>query len=323
MTYITPDLTQALGRVLGPSGEPRDGGAPLELPARLSEPQAHQKSASDQDEMLPTGIKVIDLFAPIVRGGLFTMIGGSGIGKVVATSEIVHNLAERQRGCGVFVVHANQHYSLIELLGDLRAGGVDESIAIISVQQDEPPDQYQRAIQTGAAIAQGLAISGHEVLFGIDEPLLTAPIKTFYTGLRAVTTLVWQFKKIDGDIELPDNQLLRGQDGRIVFNNILGRNSIWPAVDPVRSGSRLLDEHRVGAAHRQVAQSARELLRQHEALLGGTESDAALGARARRLARPGVWVAIEQTIAGYKALFDGHHDQRPEEDLRFLGALPD
>ena len=123
-----------------------------------------------------------------------------------------------------------------------------------------------------------------------------------------------------------------------MFNRGLAKQSIWPAIDPVQSTSRLLDGQALGAEHVRVARAAQELLRGYGDLegTGAAGDDARLQARARRVllfgsqpfvvaetftARPGVYVPIAETVRGYGELVDGRHDDVPEEAFRFVGGL--
>jgi F-type H+-transporting ATPase subunit beta len=295
------------------------------------------------NQLLETGIKVIDLFAPIVRGGTSTMTAMPGVGLIVTSSELIQRIAARHGGCAVIADLEDGIYPLSELVADLRSGGVDRHVAIVAGRQDEMAEGKRRIALAGLTLAEHFCEQGRETLLFLNEQLLTEQTTQRLRdrrrgGMRgSLTLLIWQVRTPETIHELALDQPLP-VDGRIVFSRSLAKQSIWPAIDPVQSTSRLLDGQALGAEHVRVARVAQELLRGYADLAGagGTGDDARLQARARRAllfgsqpfvvaetftARPGVHVPIAETVRGYGELVDGRHDDVPEDAFRFVGGI--
>jgi F-type H+/Na+-transporting ATPase subunit beta len=337
-----------LGRVIDADGAPVDGQGPIEAATRLPIDQAVEVDRSPlPDQLLETGIKVLDLYAPIVRGGIIPMIAGSGVGKVVASTELIQRVATRRNGCAVMAFLNHPTYGLTELVADTRSAAVDRYIALLVGQPDDPQATRDRLGLVALTLAESFCDQGRETLLFLEENLISsATVERFMARRRssdraALTILLWQH---DPPIMPAGEQvyarLLRERDGQIVFNRALGKQNIWPAIDPVQSTSRLLDGSALGAEHVRVAHAAQELLRGYGDIEGSGAAgrDPALQARARRVllfgsqpfvvaelftARPGVYVPVAETVQGYGTLVAGAHDDVPEEAFRFVGGLAD
>jgi F-type H+/Na+-transporting ATPase subunit beta len=333
-----------LGRTINVAGQPTDGGEPLASLRRLpiDRPASAGYQAPDS-QMLTTGIKVIDLYAPIVRGGAIPMIAVPGVGMIVNSTELIHNIATQQGGCTVIADLGNQIFSTKDLLPELRSGGVDRYTAIIEGHIDDPPDVQRQTALMGLTLAEYFAEQGRETLLFLDEHLVTAETigrlrQRRHGAQAAVTLFVWHVRKPEtfdpGEIL---RQSLLEPDGQLVFSLALAKQKIWPAVDPLASGSRLLSEQRVGAEHVRVAGAARELLAGYSGLAGDAiGDDPLLQGRARKAllfqsqpfvvaetftGMPGVYVSPEETVRGFGEIVAGKHDSADEAAFRFTGTL--
>jgi F-type H+/Na+-transporting ATPase subunit beta len=337
-----------LGRAIDAAARPLDGGGPIDAAMRLTidRPAAADTSALP-DQMLETGIKVIDLYAPIVRGGTIPMIAGSGVGKVVASTELIQRVATRMGGCAVMAFLDHPTYGMAELMADLRSSGVERHAALLVGQPDDTQALRDRLGLAALTLAESFCDRGREALLFLEENLVSDETVDRFLARRrgdtrsALTLLLWQH---DPPI-MPAgahaySRLLGERDGQIAFSRALAKQSIWPAIDPLRSNSRLLDGQAVGAEHARVARAARDLLRDYGDIeaAGTAGDDPTLRARARHVllfqgqpffvaetftALPGVYVPLAQTLRGFGELVDGRHDEVPEEAFRFTGTLDD
>ena len=335
-----------LGRVIDATGAPVDGQGPIEAATRLPIDQAvGVDRAPLPDQLLETGIKVLDLYAPIVRGGVMPMIAGSGVGKVVVSNELIQRVATRRGGCAVMAFLDHPTYGLAELVADTRSAAIDRYAALLLGQPDDPQATRDRLGLAALTLAEAFCDQGRETLLFLEENLISiATVERFVARRRssdkaALTIVLWQHDPpIMPAGEQVYTRLLRDRDGRIMFNRALGKQNIWPAIDPVQSASRLLDGQALGPEHAQVARAAQALLRDYGDLdgAGATGDDARLQARARRVllfgsqpfavaetftARPGVYVPVTATVRGYSELLAGTYDDVPEEAFRFAGGL--
>jgi F-type H+-transporting ATPase subunit beta len=290
---------------------------------------------------------VLDLYAPIVRGGVIPMIAGSGVGKVVVSNELIRRVATRRGGCAVMALLDHPTYGMAELVADMRGAAVDRHAALLVGQPDDPQTTRDRLGLAALTLAESFCEQGRETLLFLEENLISlATVGRFAARRRgndqaALTILLWQH---DPPIMPSGAQaytpLLRERDGQIAFSRSLAKQNTWPAIDPLRSISRLLDGHALGVEHTRVARAARELLRDYGDIegSGAAGADPAQRGRARRVllfggqpffvaepftAVPGVYVSLEETLRGYGELVDGRHDDVPEEAFRFTGTLAD
>lgn len=327
--------SNALGRYLGADGSPLDGGAslagalPALGPARVDSPAP--------DAMLESGIKVVDMFAPLVRGGAIALVAGAGVGKFVLIEELTQRVATRRDGAAVLASLDDDGFDASTVMAELRSGGVEPYTAAVLGRRDEPAGTAERLAQLGLALAEDLCRAGRETLLFLDELLVTpTTVERLRARAAGLTLLVMQHATPLGEANAPLDALLAEGDGRLVLSRVLGGQNIWPAVDPVRSESRLLAGETLSAEHRRVAAAARALLRETGVTEGAGATDAPLYGRARRAllfgsqpfvvaepftALPGTYVPLAETIRDYAAIVDGRCDALPEEAVTFTGAL--
>ncbi len=335
-TISATTVEQLLGRVLLASGTALDGGAPVHGLDRLA--LAQQPAAQTEQGVLETGIKAIDLYAPIPRGGLVAVVGGSGVGKVVITTELIRRAVDRRGACAVWAARSYPAYSLNEIVGENRAAGIDEATLVIGAEHTDSPEQQAQAGRCALMIAQRLAECNREVVLVVDEALVTEDlVDAIAADGHDLTTLAWVNRELPPGEGVPPHLIVDAADSVIVLSRQLAARGIWPAFDSLRSRSRLLSD---ADAYGSAARRARALLREHENLDAGENVavSGGLAGRARRLlryqtqpffvaeaftARPGSYVARERSLRDVEALLAGAYDERPEADLTFTGELPE
>jgi F-type H+-transporting ATPase subunit beta len=316
----------ALGRLFNVIGEPIDGkGAlPAEVP-RMSLHRAappHQEQVTS-DQMLETGIKVMDLICPFSRGGKLGLFGGAGVGKTVILTELIHNVASSHGGYSVFAGVGERTREGNDLLHELTESGVIDKTAMVFGQMNEPPGARQRIALTGLTIAEYFREEmGQDVLLFIDNifrfilagaevsallgrmPSAVGYQPTLATEMgelqeRITTTKKGSITSVQAIYVPADDYTDPGVvtafshlDGRIVLERSLADQGLYPAVDPLASSSRILDPHVVGEEHYQVARQVQQILQRYRdlreiiAILGIDElsdEDKIVVARARRI----------------------------------------
>jgi len=370
-----------LGRVLNVLGEAIDGGAPIDetvarAPIHRSSPSMKDQSA--RREMLETGIKVIDLLAPLVRGGKAGMFGGAGVGKTVLVMELIRSTAENQGGLSVFAGIGERSREGEELLADMRSSGVIARTALVFGQMNEPPGARWRVGLTALTIAEQFRDQGHrDVLLLMDnvfrfvqagseisgllgrypsrvgyQPTLATEIADLEERITsvagaAVTSIQAVYVPADDFTDPAVAELFRHLDSSVVLSRSMAAEGMYPAIDPLSSGSVLLDPLVVGEEHYTVAEEVRRTISRYReladviALLGVEELGAAdrlVVKRARRLQRfltqpfkvteaftgaTGASVPLAATIAGCRAILAGACDEWAESSLYMVGTLDD
>jgi F-type H+-transporting ATPase subunit beta len=344
ITGTVPVGDALLGRVIDIAGAPLDGAGPIDAVNHLPIDQpVGADTASVPDQPLETGIKVIDLFAPIARGGTYTMTAVPGVGLIVVSMELIQRVATRRGGCAVIADLDDKVYSIKDQVAELRSSGIDGHTAVIAGNASDTADVKQQLGLKGLTLAEYFCDQGRETLLFLHEELITQGTLARLRARRrrgadgSLTLLVWQIRTPE-TFDTSSQPLALDLDGRLVFSRALAKQSIWPAGDSLASTSRLLDQRCVGAEHARVAHAAQDLLRRY----GGTEIGGAAGddpvllARARRAllfqgqpffvaetftGLPGEHVPVAETVRGFGELVAGLHDGVPEEAFRFVGAL--
>jgi F-type H+-transporting ATPase subunit beta len=317
-----------LGRLLNVTGELSDGGGPL--PADTARWSIHRRppplaEQSGRREILFTGIKVIDLLAPLARGGKAAMFGGAGVGKTVLIMELIHTVAEHHAGLSVFAGIGERSREGHELWTELRRSGVLERTALVFGQMNEPPGARWRIGLSALTIAEHFRDAlGKDVLFLVDnvfrflqaggeisgllgrlpsqvgyQPTLASEIADLeerITSVRgaSVTSLQAVYVPADDFTDPAVATIFSHLDSAIVLSRDLASQGLYPAIDPLASSSIVLDPRIVGDRHYRVAEDCRELVERYRelqeiiSLLGMDElsSDDRLAVqRARRLVR--------------------------------------
>ena len=315
----------ALGRILNVLGEPVDEAGPVEAAERWP---IHREAPKFVDlepktEIFETGIKVIDLMAPYVKGGKTGLFGGAGVGKTVIIMELINNIAQEHGGKSVFCGVGERTREGNDLWLEMKESGVLASTALIYGQMNEPPGARLRVGLSGLTVAEYFRdVANQDVLLFIDNifrfsqagsevsallgrmPSAVGYQPTLATDMGALQERITSTKK--GSITsvqavyVPADDLtdpapattFAHLDATTVLNRRISELGIYPAVDPLDSTSRILDPQIVGEEHYNVAREVQRILQRYKdlqdiiAILGMdelSEDDKALVARARKI----------------------------------------
>jgi F-type H+-transporting ATPase subunit beta len=321
---VTPDC---LSRLLNVFGEPLDDGPPLTARSFrdiLAEPPAlHDTRATTQ--VLETGIKVVDLLCPFIRGGKTGLFGGAGVGKTVLIMEFMHAIVKLHQGASVFAGVGERIREGHELWHEMQAAGVMPQTVMVFGQMDESPGVRFRVGMTALAYAEYLRDSlGKEVLFLMDNAYRFVQAGSEISGLlgRMPATVGYQPTLMTEVAELEDriistaggsitsvqavyvpaddmtdpavSTILNHLDTTVILSRAQAGKGIYPAVDPLDSSSKMMDRQVLGARHYGVAEGVREHLARYRELediitmLGIeelSEKDRRIVRRARKLQR--------------------------------------
>ncbi len=317
-----------LGRLLDALGKPVDRGPAL--PADIERRPIHGPAPrfdrlGGSLEIFHTGIKVVDLLAPLVKGGKAAMFGGAGVGKTVLIMELIRTTVERHSGISVFAGIGERSREGHELLLELGQSGVLARTALVFGQMNEPPGARWRAGLTALAIAEYFRDAAHEnVLLLIDnvyrlvqaggevsgllgrlpsrvgyQPTLASEIAEFEERIAsvagaAITSIQAVYVPADDFTDPAVAEIFSHLDSSIVLSRTMASEGMYPAVDPLASTSSLLDPRLVGETHYRTAQDVRKTIAHYRelqeiiALLGIEElsaTDRSAVKRARRLMR--------------------------------------
>ena len=316
-----------LGRVVDVFGEPLDGLGSIVTEA--SQPQLKPSPPlgrhSVRSEILRTGVKAIDLLAPLERGGKTGLFGGAGVGKTVLVTELIHNIVERHRGVSLFAGIGERSREAQELIHDLDQAGVLGSTVVVLGQMGEPPGARYRVGHTALTIAESMRDElGQDVLLLIDNTyrfvqagaeiaglLGRLPSRLGYqatlatdlsqleeritsTPAGAITSVQAVYVPADDFSDPAVVHIFGHLSSSVVLSRHRAAQGLYPAVDPLRSSSSLLTAEVVGPRHVRVARAVREALALYDelrdiiAMLGLEElsqDDQRTVRRARRLER--------------------------------------
>ena len=317
-----------LGRLLDVTGAVRDNGAalPADVPrAGIHHPPPALGQGAAAAEVFETGIKIIDLLAPLSRGGKAAMFGGAGVGKTVLVMELIHAMVEKYQGISVFAGVGERSREGHELLSDMRGSGVLARTVLVYGQMNEPPGARWRVPLSALTIAEYFRDQKHRnVLLLMDnvfrfvqagsevssllgrmpsrvgyQPTLASEVAALQERIAsvagtAVTAIQAVYVPADDFTDPAVTAISSHMDSIIMLSRELAAEGFYPAVDPLGSSSVLLDPAVVGAEHYRVAERVRETLARFKelqdiiSLLGVEELGAAdrlVVKRARRLQR--------------------------------------
>jgi F-type H+-transporting ATPase subunit beta len=317
-----------LGRLLDVMGEAKDLGPPL--PQDIERWPIHRRppplaAQAETGAVFETGIKVIDLLAPLAQGGKAAMFGGAGVGKTVLVMELIHAMVEKYRGISVFAGVGERSREGHELLHDMRDSGVLDHTVLVYGQMNEPPGARWRVGLSALTIAEYFRDRKHQdVLLLMDnvfrfvqagsevsgllgrlpsrvgyQPTLATEVAALQERIAsvagaAITAIEAVYVPADDFTDPAVTAISSHLESAIVLSRDMAAEGIYPAVDPLASTSVLLDPLAVGAEHYAIAERVRETiahwreLRDVIALLGMEElgaQDRLIVARARRLQR--------------------------------------
>src|SRR5688572_2623282 len=315
----------ALGRVMNVIGEPVDMMGPIEHtrrdPIHRSAPSFTEQNT--QMEMLETGIKVVDLIEPYLRGGKIGLFGGAGVGKTVVIQELIHNIAKNHGGISVFAGDRERTREGNDLLLEMKESGVISKAALIYGQMTEPPGARLRVALTGLTTAEYFRDEeGQDVLLFVDnifrftqagsevsallgrmpsavgyQPTLATEMgelqeRITSTTKGSITSVQAIYVPADDYTDPAPATAFAHLDATTNLSRQIVELGIYPAVDPLASSSRILDPRIVGAEHYNVARSVKQVLQKYKdlqdiiAILGIdelSEDDKLVVARARKI----------------------------------------
>jgi len=314
-----------LGRMFNVIGEPIDS-QPDKFSQRSPihrEPPALSEQ-SGQIEILETGIKVIDLIAPIAKGGKVGLFGGAGVGKTVLIQELINNIAKFHSGQSVFAGVGERTREGNDLYFEMEESGVIKNTSLVFGQMNEPPGARLRVALSGLTIAEGFRDEGKDVLLFIDnifrftqagsevsallgrlpsavgyQPNLAQEMgqlqeRITSTKKGSVTSVQAVYVPADDLTDPAPATTFAHLDSTIVLNRALTEQGLYPAVDPLDSSSTLMDPEILGEEHYRVAREIQRILQRYKdlqdiiAILGMEElsdEDKQSVNRARRIQR--------------------------------------
>jgi F-type H+-transporting ATPase subunit beta len=316
---------ELLGRVIDLRGEPLDGGPPLDGATRLPIHRAPPDASARRpwSEVYETGIKVIDLFCPVLRGGRAAVFGGAGVGKTIILTEFIHNAIESLRGVAVFAGIGERSREGLELWQEMKRRNVLARTAMIFGEMKEAPgarfsvglaalsvaeyfrdelgrdvvlviDNLYRHVQAGMEVSAMLGRLPSRVGY---QPTLAADIAAIedrITATRHADMIAVQAVYVPAD-DYGDPAVTHAfwhMDSALVLSRDIAAEGYYPAIDPLESSSKALDPSIVGERHYAVVEQARTVLGRYEELrdiismLGMEElssEDRTLVGRARRV----------------------------------------
>ena len=318
----------ALGRILNVLGEPVDEGAPI--PPTAERWPIHRETPKFVDlepktEVFETGIKVVDLIAPFVKGGKIGLFGGAGVGKTVVIMELIHNVAMGHGGRSVFCGVGERTREGNDLYLEMKEGGVLDSCSLIYGQMNEPPGARLRVGLSGLTVAEYFRdVEGQDVLVFIDnifrftqagsevsallgrmpsavgyQPTLATEMgelqeRITSTKKGSITSVQAIYVPADDLTDPAPATAFSHLDATVVLSRQIVELGIYPAVDPLGSSSRILDAQYLGERHYNVAVEVQRILQRYKdlqdiiAILGMdelAEEDKLVVARARRVQR--------------------------------------
>merc|ERR1719378_1690192 len=347
---MIPVGPETLGRIINVVGDPIDERGPVPTDKR----QAIHAEAPEfvemnvEQEILVTGIKVVDLLAPYAKGGKIGLFGGAGVGKTVLIMELINNVAKAHGGYSVFAGvgertrEGNDLYHEMIESGVICLDGSDTTgsrCALVYGQMNEPPGARARVGLTGLTVAEYFRDEeNQDVLLFVDN------IFRFTQACSEVSALLCRIPSAVGYQPTPATTFAH-LDATTVLSRQISELGIYPAVDPLDSTSRMLDPSIVGQHHYDVTRTTQKLLQDYKglqdiiAILGMdelSEDDKLTVARARKAQRfmsqpftvaevftgtKGKFVGLEDTIKGFSEILAGEHDDVPEAAFYMKGDI--
>ncbi len=367
-----------LGRLFNVLGDAIDGGEPVDGEARW---EIHRKppkftEQSPVQEILETGIKVIDLIAPYAKGGKVGLFGGAGVGKTVLIQELIRNVSAEHGGYSIFTGVGERSREGNDLWSEMKESGVIDNTALVFGQMNEPPGARMRVAETGLTMAEYFRDVEHkDVLLFIDnifrftqagsevssllgrmpsavgyQPTLAGEMgelqeRIASTKKGSVTSVQAVYVPADDLTDPAPATTFAHLDATTVLSRKIVEQGIYPAVDPLESSSRILEESIVGAEHYRTAQDVLRILQKYKelqdiiAILGMeelSEDDKLTVFRARKIRNflsqpfhvaeqftgiPGKYVPVSETIRGFRAIIDGEMDDYPESAFFNVGTI--
>ena len=318
----------ALGRILNVIGKPVDNGPPIPEDVErwpIHRPSPEFANLEPKTEVFETGIKVIDLIAPFVKGGKIGLFGGAGVGKTVVIMELINNVQKGHGGKSVFCGVGERTREGNDLYLEMKESGVLSSTALIYGQMNEPPGARLRVGLTGLTVAEYFRdVENADVLVFIDnifrftqagsevsallgrmpsavgyQPTLATEMgdlqeRITSTKNGSITSVQAIYVPADDITDPAPATAFAHLDATVVLSRAITELGIYPAVDPLASASRILDAQFIGERHYNVAIDVQRILQRYKelqdiiAILGMdelSEDDKLVVGRARRIQR--------------------------------------
>ena len=294
----TPVGEKTLGRLFNVLGEAIDGGEQVDS----EKWEIHREAPSFEEqnpaqEILETGIKVIDLLAPYAKGGKIGLFGGAGVGKTVLIQELISNIATEHGGYSIFTGVGERSREGNDLWTEMKESGVLEKTALVFGQMNEPPGARMRVAETGLTMAEYFRDEQHQnVLLFIDnifrftqagsevsallgrmpsavgyQPTLATEMgelqeRIASTKNGSITSVQAVYVPADDLTDPAPATTFAHLDATTVLSRKIVEQGIYPAVDPLESTSRILEEDIVGKEHYEVARKVQEILQKYKEL---------------------------------------------------------
>ncbi len=317
---------ETLGRLFNLLGEPVDGKGPLASSERHSihRPTIPLKDLESKTEIFETGIKVVDLLCPYVKGGKTGLFGGAGVGKTVIIMELIHNIATQYGGYSIFGGVGERTREGNDLWKEMESSGVLEKAVLVFGQMNEPPGARLRVALSALTMAEYFRDTGLDVLLFIDnifrftqagsevsallgrmpsavgyQPTLSSEMgelqeRITSTKTGSITSIQAVYVPADDITDPAAASVFTHLDATTVLSRQIAEKGIYPAIDPLASSSRILYPYYVGEDHYAIAQRVLQILQRYRdlqdiiAILGFdelSEEDKLLVSRARRIER--------------------------------------
>jgi len=317
---------QTLGRIMDVLGKPIDEkgdiGEEKRMPIHRTPPAYDEQATAT--EILETGIKVIDLVMPIVKGGKIGLFGGAGVGKTVTLMELIRNIAVEHSGFSVFAGVGERTREGNDFYHEMTDGGVLDKVALVYGQMNEPPGNRLRVALSGLTMAEHFRDEGRDVLMFVDniyrytlagtevsallgrmpsavgyQPTLAEEMGALQeritsTKTGSITSFQAVYVPADDLTDPSPATTFAHLDATLVLSRQIAELGIYPAVDPLDSTSRILDPNVVGAEHYDTARAVQGTLQRYKelkdiiAILGMdelSEEDKLVVNRARKMQR--------------------------------------
>ena len=321
-----PVGSKTLGRIMNVLGEPIDEAGPIDAKKTMPihrEPPTYEEQAGG-NELLETGIKVIDLLCPFAKGGKVGLFGGAGVGKTVNMMELIRNIATEHSGYSVFAGVGERTREGNDFFHEMKESQVLDKVSLVYGQMNEPPGNRLRVALTGLTMAEDFRDEGNDVLMFIDniyrytlagtevsallgrmpsavgyQPTLAEEMgklqeRITSTQSGSITSIQAVYVPADDLTDPSPATTFAHLDATVVLSRQVAELGIYPAVDPLDSTSRQLDPLVVGNDHYDVARQVQNTLQKYKelkdiiAILGMdelSEEDKLVVARARKIQR--------------------------------------
>ncbi len=342
-----------LGRIFNVLGEAVDERGELSCAGMKSihrgAPPLDEQSTST--EVLETGIKVIDLICPFLKGGKIGAFGGAGVGKTVLIMELINNIAKARSGLSVFAGVGERTREGNDLYNEMIESGVinlekpeESKVALVYGQMNEPPGARLR-VALSALLGRTPSAVGYQP--NLAEEMADLQERITSTKHGSITSMQAVYVPADDLTDPAPATTFAHLDSTVVLERSLAAQGLFPAVEPLSSTSKALAPEIVGNEHYEVARGVQMVLQRYKdlqdmiAILGMdelSEEDKLIVSRARKIQRfltqpfhvaevfssiPGAYVPVAETVRGFKEILEGKLDMVPEDAFFMRGGIDD